>query len=166
MNIRYAPVQGLKSRIETALDLTIPLKIFTGWNPNGEAHVTTITPPEFDLVLKGFVAPERMNAIAREMRIQESDLEILGVGRGEATLDGKKEETYFLIVRSANLLKIRRAIHAEFVRNGGKASSWNPEHFFPHITIGFTKRDLHENDGVLKDVANSLDERFHLIVGD
>ncbi len=168
MNVRYEPIQSLKTQIENTLELKEPLKIFTGWNSSGEAHVTTITPVEFDTKFvrnsKPIVSPARMNEIARDLKIQESDLEILGLGSGRAIVNGKTEETFFVIVRSENLLRIRRAIHAEFVRNGGDAAAWNPEHFFPHITIAYTSRDLHENDGVIKDAAHSLDRRFQIAI--
>lgn len=166
MNIQYAPVRALRSQIEDRLGQNSPLKIFTGFAKEGEAHVTTVTPIEYHRTLKPFVTPERMSEIARAYNIQSSDLEILGLGRGQAVLNGKNEDTYFIIVRSENLLRIRRAIYQDYIRAGGDPHAWNPEHFFPHITIGFTARDLHESDGVQKDIKNSLDSRFLLQMTD
>lgn len=164
MNVQYEPIQQLKDKLQSSFKQNF--NIFTGWNKNGEAHVTTVTPVEYHYKLRPYVTPSRMNEIALELNIQGSDLEVLGLGRGTTILDGKKEDTYFVIVRSENLLRIRRAIHKEFVKSGGKRSDWDPEHFYPHITIAYTGiRDLHESDGVLKDVEHSLDPRFHLTVG-
>lgn len=160
MNVQYEPIKSVKRQIENRLGRR--LKIFKGWNPQGEAHVTTITPPEYSLVLRKHISAEKIDQIALEYQIQSSDLEVIGLGKGEAKVDGKSEQTYFVIVRSENLLKIRRAIHRAFVEAGGSTNAWNPEAFYPHITIGFTKRDLHEADGVIKDDQHSLDPRFDL----
>ncbi len=162
MNIQYPPIVSLREQITQQLGLSTPLKFFTGFNKNGEAHVTTVTPVEYHDKLRRFVSPEKMSEIAMRFNIQSSDLEILGLGCGQAVLSGKNEDTYFVIIRSENLLRIRRAIYEEYLRNGGIPSEWNPEHFFPHITIGYTLRDLHEDDGVFKDLVHSLDARFRL----
>jgi 2'-5' RNA ligase len=146
------------------LNLEKPLNYFKGWNPTGEAHVTTITPVEYFWILKNYVDMKKINQIANELKIQNSDLTVLGLGRGQTLIDGKIEETYFVIVHSENLLKIRRSIYQEYLKAGGNPANWNPENFYPHITIGFTKRDLHEKDGVLKDVEHSLDNRFELVI--
>ncbi|MNT17240.1 hypothetical protein D3C72_1523800 [compost metagenome] len=129
-----------------------------------------INPIEYHRVLTGghpekpTISIERIGAIAREMNIQSADLKIRGLGRGQATLDGKREETYFLVVDSQKLKAIRARIHREFVANGGDPKAWDPTNFAPHITIGYTLRDLHESDGVIKDMAHTADKRFKLIM--
>lgn len=161
MNIPYSPAKALRLRLEDYLQY--PLRFFTGWNKEGEAHITVITPPEYSDVLKAFVSIERIEEIAQDNNIQTSDLTILGLGRGSLNINNKTEETYFLIAESKNLVKIRQEIYKEFLKNGGNPSAWNPNHFHPHITIGYSLRDLHEADGVIKDVMHSLDNRFELI---
>lgn len=160
MNINYEPVQKIRIAIEKSIGVN--LKIFKGWNSEGEAHITTITPPEYTNVFSSFVSIQEIDDIAKNNDIQNSDLQIEGIGRGFARISGANEETYFLIVRSERLLKIRREIYKLFLNRGGNSKSWDPEHFFPHITIGFSLRDLHESDGVIKDKAHSLDDRFIL----
>lgn len=145
-----------------------PLDFFKGWNPQGEAHVTVITPLEYIDILRGpdparpLLTMQRIGEIAENMQMQQARLELVSIGSGKKLIEGRLEETFFLIVASEKLLQIRRAIHAEFVKNGGKAEAWNPDRFFPHITIGFTLRDLHEADGIIKDVANSCDSRLRI----
>ena len=163
MNIQYSPILALRHQIEKKLNLKKPLNFLKAWSPNGEAHVTTITPVDYRK-LKGFVDIGKINQIARDFDIQASDLTILGIGRGKAVIEEKNEETYFVIVKSENLLKIRRAIYQEFLKAKGDPNAWDPEHFFPHITIGYTRGDLHEDNGVIKDVKNSLDIRFQLVL--
>lgn len=162
MNVRYGPVVAVRGQLEKSLGRR--LEYFKGWAPEGEAHVTVVTPVEYQDVLKAYLTMERIDAIAREERIQQASLEVRGLGAGRATLDGKLEETFFLIVASPELVRLRKRIGAAFVAAGGRAEDWDPEHFYPHITIGYTRRDLHEADGVLKDLAHGLDARFKLTV--
>ncbi len=160
MNVNYDPVKEVRSELEKQLGYK--LKIFTGWNLSGEAHITTITPLEYTNVFSSFVSIQELDDIARAQNIQSADLQIQGIGRGTKLIDGRMEETYFIVVHSECLLKIRREIYRLFVSRGGDAKAWDSEHFFPHITMGFTLRDLHEADGVIKDKAHSLDPRFVL----
>lgn len=162
MNVQYAPVKKVRKIISKIIQY--PLKFHTAWNKNGEAHVTVITPPEYSQILKKYVSIDKIEQIALQNHIQSSDLSIMGIGKGSAKINGKKESTYFIIVHSKNLLKIRKLIYREYLKNGGKAGAWDPTHFFPHITVGYTLRDLHENNGVIKDVPHSLDKRFVLVM--
>lgn len=164
MDIQYRPIIELRQQLEKKLNLQKPLNFLRAWNQNGEAHVITITPVEYFWILKDYVDIAKINQIARELDIQSSDLAILGLGRGQAAINGKNENTYFVIVKSENLLRIRRAIYQEYLKQGGNPVAWNPENFYPHVTIGYTgDTDLHEKDGVFKDVERSLDKRFELI---
>lgn len=118
----------------------------------GEAHVTVVTPVEFWNVLKPKgVTMAEIEEIAKTMRIQEAKFDVVCLGRGTAKVDGKDEHTYYVVVNSPDLVAIRIAIRSLFVKKGGKASDFDPKAYHPHITLGFTKRDLHESDGVVKD---------------
>lgn len=160
MNVQYAPLKVIRNALSQYLNYQ--LNFFTGWNKNGEAHITVITPPEYDLIIGKFVSIDRIEQIALEDKIQSSDMDIQGIGRGTAFINGKEEETYFIIVHSENLLNIRQHIYQEYVKNGGPKEAWDPKHYYPHITIGYSLRDLHESDNVIKDI-NSLDKRFKLV---
>jgi 2'-5' RNA ligase len=160
MNMPYESVANVRHQVSRFLGFD--LKTFRGWVSQGEAHVTVITPPEFASRLSKYLSIQRIEEIAEQNHIQNSDLQILGLGSGSASINGQMQSTYFLIVYSKNLLAIRQQIYHEYLKNGGPSNSWNPLHFFPHITIGFTLRDLHDQDGVIKDVSHSLDKRFSL----
>ncbi len=124
----------------------------------GEAHVTVLTPPELEAVEK-FVSIEDVERIALEESIQASDLTPVCLGRGEAILDRRKRErTYFIVVRSKNLLVIRRRIEALHIERGGERGVFQATKFYPHITVGFTKSDLHESHGVVKDERSCIFE--------
>ena len=161
-NVSYDPVRLLRKPIEEVIGRK--LKFLTTWDSKGEAHVTVITPPEYSEALSKVLSMEEIDEIARKERIQFSDLKVLGLGSGKLVKDGQLEETFFLFVDSANLRKIRHEIYALFLKKGGVANAWDPLWWFPHITIGYTKRDLHETDGVTKNIRSSWDTRFNLIV--
>lgn len=143
------------------------LDFYKGWNPRGEAHVTVITPVEYWEALRPYMSMEEINQIARENHIQQHAPEILGMGTGRLDIDGTEEKTYFVIVAAPHLLQVRRAVCKEFVRRGGKAEDFIPEVFYPHVTVAYTKRDLHIQDGVIKDMPHShtpeLDPLLHKI---
>ena len=105
---------------------------------------------------------ERISQIAdEEMNIQSADIKVIGIGSGNKLIEGTLEETFFVIVDSLKLRRIRHRIYDEFVANGGSPAAFDPTWFFPHITIGFTKRDLFEGDGVIKNTRHSWDQRFN-----
>ena len=118
-----------------------------------EAHVTVISPPEFQ-TLKALISMSEINEIAERWEIQKSEVHAVCIGRGEAALNGHEERTYFVVVEAENLFSIRRAVRDLFVERGGDAESFKADHFYPHITIGFTKQDLHEQNGVIKNAKS------------
>ena len=152
MNIPYQPVAMVRHQLSALLNYN--LSAFKGWNAQGEAHITAITPPEYS-ILGRYVSIYKMNEIAAKNSIQNSDFQILGMGSGFLNVNSNIQSTCFLIVNSLNLLSIRKQIYNEYLRNGGPEGSWNPLHFYPHITAGFTLRDLHEQDGVIRNKGSA-----------
>jgi 2'-5' RNA ligase len=128
-----------------------PVKLLS----RGESHVTVLTPPEFD-ELKSKLSMADINAIATKNLIQETKLTPVCLGQGRGMLDGKEEQAFFVVIEASGLVKVRRAIADAFRARGGSRESFNPDHFYPHITVGFTKADLHEQNGVIKDAASCL----------
>jgi len=155
LNIPYSEVLKARSLIESAIKKD--LSFFKGWVMTGEAHVTVITPPEFD-VLKKYITISQINQIARKNYIQKSDLQVLGIGSAKK----KKNEVFFIIVNSESLRKIRYQIYEIYKNKSNNEGNFDPYWYFPHITIGFTKNDLHESDGVIKSLKKTLDKRFEL----
>jgi len=115
----------------------------------GEAHITVITPPEFAALVKA-VSIDEVNEIARAEKIQNSRIEAVCLGSGQAIVDGRGERTYFVVVRALDLVRIRARIYDRYLKNGGANGVFDPNHFYPHVTLGFTKSDLHEQQGVVK----------------
>lgn len=157
-NTPYEPLKELRAAIEKQSGQS--LGFFKGWAPEGEGHITVITPVEYWEVLRHFMTIEEVDAIALKNNIQKAKSKVLGIGEGRLVIDGKEEATYFIIVKSPALLNIRQAVYNEFVKRGGGKDDFAPKDFYPHITIGYTKRDLHIQDGVKKDMANSHNARL------
>ncbi len=122
----------------------------------GEAHITVITPPEYENVLKPYLSMEEINRIALEAEIQKAEVSPLCLGRGRARDGHLLMETYYVVVKANRLLEIRRRIAAKYVQHGGDPSRFDPNYFYPHITIGFTSRDLQDSDGVFKGVNSCI----------
>jgi hypothetical protein len=146
----YEPLKPVFHELEQRLDR----KLIT----RGEAHVTVITPPEYE-ELKRFVSMREIDQLvsSNELSLQKStQLEPVCLGRAEAKIGGKLEQAYYIVVRSEQLLKIRRAISDLYVKKGGDASRFKADWFYPHITVGFTKTDIHESQGAIKDAKSCL----------
>ena len=140
-NVDYDPSNQIRQQIEQSL----PKKLLT----RNEAHITVITPPEWD-ILKTKLKMADLNSLAVKSGIEKMPFKPLCVGEGRS---GEKL-TYYVVVDSPDLLKLREKIAKAFESKGGNAKSFFATHFFPHITIGFTDSDLHESDGVIKNTAS------------
>jgi hypothetical protein len=113
----------------------------------GEAHVTILTPPEF----KSFGDKLSINEIEAGISddVQAARWTSICLGQGNLTSDPKLK-TFFIVIDSPDLVAIRHKIKIMAnLKNTGR--DFNPEAYTPHITVGFTERDLHLQDGVIKD---------------
>lgn len=151
MNLPFPPAAGLFKQVL--------VQEKTQLTNRGEAHITVITPVEFWNILKPQgVSMKEINKIAEDMKIQSSRFQPLCLGYGKATVDGNSERTFYIVVASDDLINIRREIQKLFISKGGSESAFVPTNYYPHVTIGFTKRDLHESDGVIKDAKSCVND--------
>ncbi|MDG0816567.1 2'-5' RNA ligase family protein [Bdellovibrio svalbardensis] len=148
MNLPYPEFEKIRESLETKEHLKLINR--------GEAHITVVTPPEYDKVLSKKVSIREIHALAEKMNIQDSPYQKVCVGKGSSKIDGAEQKTYFVVIHSDRLFEIRKAIQELYVSRGGKAQDFNAESFFPHVTLGYTKRDLHFEDGVTKDASSCI----------
>lgn len=141
-NLQFSPVRELYKSLEEKLETPLINR--------GEAHITVITPIEFNKILKKYITMDDIDEIANEMSIQESGFSIVCLGRGQTEIAENLEQAYYIVVESEDLIAIRWAIFDRYVENGGEPSKFDPEGYYPHITVGFAVRDLHESDGIKK----------------
>lgn len=169
MNIDYAPIKEVRRRVESSIYLGNPLKFLTAWEAEGEAHITTITPIEYQECMwsekRGIevLHMKDIEKIALENSIQSSEIKIEGLGFGKKKFGDRHQldETHFVIVSSGNLLEIRVEVYEQYLKKGGKKDCWSPNVFYPHITVGYTHKDIHFPD-VEKNLKKSADPRFKL----
>lgn len=143
MALPLEPVSPIVPKIESAFGVKLKTR--------GEAHITILTPPEAgELAKAGLGMKDIEKAFASE--VQAIPYEVLCVGEAVSTKDAKLK-TYFLVVRSPGLFDLRaRVLERAKERAGGKSVRFSPEAYYPHVTVGFTQRDLHiDGDGVRKD---------------
>jgi 2'-5' RNA ligase len=148
MNLPYGPYKDLLEQLQRVEGITL--------SNRGEAHITVVTPIEYDKILKKHLSIAEIHKIAEAAKIQETAFIPVCVGKGQKELNGKIEKAYFVVVDSPALIDLRGQIEAAYVKNGGKPQHFVPERFFPHVTLGYTARDLHYEDGVIKNKTNCL----------
>lgn len=148
MNLAYEPISEIRKNLEKHLGQKLISR--------DEAHITVITPPEYDKVLKKRVGIQELNSLAQKRNLQTTSFKLLCIGKGTTTIDGAAQSTYYAVVDSESLYTFRKEVQKLYVSRGGRALDFNPELFFAHITLGFTKRDLHLEDGVTKDATSCI----------
>ncbi|KAJ2229081.1 hypothetical protein H4R99_003139 [Coemansia sp. RSA 1722] len=126
----------------------------------GEAHITVVTPTEFDRVLKpAGVTIGEIEAIAMQGDIQKARLAPVCLGRFAGELPNPANDAdagrfllYSLVVADIynDLANIRREVFKLYRSKGGQGVLFQPEGFWPHVTIGFDRRDLFIEDGLYK----------------
>lgn len=148
MNLPYAPYQSLLEQVQRVEGVTL--------SHRGEAHVTVITPVEYDRVLKKYLSIDEIHKIAEEAGIQNISVTPVCIGRGQKEIKGKMEKTYYVVMESPGLVELRGRIEDAYLKKGGKSETFIPERYTPHVTLGFTLRDLHAEDGLVKNSSSCI----------
>lgn len=112
----------------------------------GEAHITVITPPEWV-----YVAQNKKIHKKSAPHYLKGSIQWVCIGRYQDKTNPHLA-TYFIVIEAPFLKKWRK-----------KYWGLNEEQFpyHPHVTLGFTERDLHQQDGAIKN-SQSCDPRFNL----
>lgn len=147
----FANYVAMTINYDAVKPLFLQLQSYLGWQlkHRGEAHITVITPVEYDKVLKPYLSMQTINSMVTD--IQHSQFELVCIGRFEKQMKQKSEQTYYLVVKSKDLLQLRQRIANAFVQAGGQAEDFDVVAFYPHITLGFSAQDMHLSDGAYKD---------------
>ena len=148
----YAQYRPIFHRLQLSLDRKLKTR--------GEAHITVITPPEFE-ILKTKISPARIHAIASEFLNKSISFQHLCLGEGEKKIQNQTELVFFIVVIAPELLQLRRTLAEEGHFN---KKEFNPDLFFPHITLGFTERDLYFEDGIIKNQDSCPKKLQNLLV--
>ncbi|MFN3454408.1 MAG: hypothetical protein ACK41T_05555 [Pseudobdellovibrio sp.] len=120
----------------------------TSLKNRGEAHITVITPPEFKIITEKISS----DSLKQEwVNWKNKNFENICIGSGSIKTKGKTISTYYVVTKAESLFNFRQYLKSKY-----KLDHFNAELFFPHITLGFTDRDLHYEDGVQKDIHSCL----------
>ncbi|KAF9959328.1 hypothetical protein BGZ70_008883 [Mortierella alpina] len=124
----------------------------------GEAHITVITPPEFDRVLRpAGVTINELDDLAtagpQRNRLQKAKFGMECLGRVQVVTKPKnvfQQALQIILKEYEDLVEYRWDVFNLFVQKGGNPALFDPENFSPHITLGYRHRDIFEGDGVFK----------------
>lgn len=147
IDLPFPPFERMRQSIERNLKVNL--------NNRGEAHITVITPPEFKKIQKK-VSMKEISDLAKKMKIVDSSYRPLCVGKGEIKNSPQAGSTFYVVVEFDRLFELRQRVYSLYLSRGGASEDFSPETFYPHITLGFTKRDLHFEDGVIKDASSCI----------
>lgn len=147
LDLPFAGFEKIRKTVEQKQGLTLQNR--------GEAHITVITPPEYKKMEKK-VSMKEITVLAEKMDLLHSPYKLLCVGKGSLKEHDRSKSTFYVVVESDRLFQIRKAVQMLYIKKGGKAEDFNPDLFYPHVTLGFTDRDLHYEDGVIKDASSCL----------
>ena len=106
----------------------------------GEAHITVVTPIEVQKISK-YVSFRQIITDAHHADLDAAEYHAVCIGNGSAD----RAQVYFIVVHSDKLLEFRRALQQQYQIPG---DVFQADDFYPHITLGSTTRDLHEQEGV------------------
>lgn len=143
LDLEYPEYQQTLNR----LDVFLGTKLIN----RAEAHITVITPPEFTKL----TAKASAETIHQEWEAWKTKT-FTKVCLGEGSL--KELKTYYVVVEAPELLTFR-----EYLKNKYAVDDFKPSVFYPHITLGFTEKDLHFEQGVIKDQKSCPQKLQHLL---
>lgn len=112
----------------------------------GEAHITLLTPPEYQS-LKDEVGETRLLSVLAQIPWTEAKWSAVCVGEARLSMEHR---SFFVVVESPELFGLRQELWEKL----GRPAGFQPKFYEPHITLGFTERDLHRADGIRKDSSS------------
>lgn len=137
MKLPFAPTENLRMAIEKTLGRTLKNR--------GESHITVLSPEEMKAIAPK-VTGAQIFQLARDFKLQDAEVDVSCFGR----FTKNNESVYYVVVESDDLIAFRQKIAQEFMSRGGTPNAFRPEVYYPHITVGYTSRDFHPQDGAIK----------------
>lgn len=144
LDLPYSAYEKLRIAVESQEGLQLKHR--------GEAHLTLITPPELK-VLKQKLSEKEIVQFLQSQNIEKLSYKPTCVGRSQLS---SRAKTYYVVVDSEKAYEMRHRLHSLYTQRGGNPASFDPEEFYPHVTLGFTERDLHLEDGIKKDASTCI----------
>lgn len=147
LDLEYTEYQKTLNRLDAFLGTPLVNR--------GEAHITVITPPEFSK-LTSKVSAEVIHQEWAEWKTKSFNK--ICLGEGSLKEKNKVLKTYYVVVEASELLAFR-----EYLKNKYAVDDFQASVFYPHITLGFTEKDLHFEQGVIKNQKSCPQKLQHLL---
>lgn len=147
LDLEYPEYQETLNRLDTFLS--------TKLQNRGEAHITVITPPEFK-ILSEKISPAIIHQEWQDWKAKS--FAKICLGEGSLKEKNKVLKTYYIVVNTPEILGFRTHIKSKYA-----VDNFNADLFYPHITLGFTEKDLHFEQGVVKDQKSCPKKLQHLL---
>lgn len=153
-DLEYSAFEKLRTELEARLKIKLENR--------GEAHITIVTPPEFSMLAE-VLKPEEIHRSVQQAFLKEKSpkIETVCLGQGVLRHESTNEaQTWFLVVKFPVALGAREKLAEEFGKRlaslpDSKSSTvFKAREFYPHVTLGFIGRDLHLQDGVIKNISS------------
>jgi hypothetical protein len=138
----FAPIDQLRQNLEKSIN--------TKLQHRGEAHITILTPPEWS-ILSQVLKMEDVEKLVLKERLMKAKIKIKCLKKVTATIKGRSEDSWFVAIDSPGMKDFRQEAWRLYVARGGTADDFKWQRWAPHITVGFTARDLHDEDQINKE---------------
>ncbi len=141
----YGPVEKIREEVEKRKGKKLQHR--------SEAHITVITPAEMRILSQTIKVNTVEKVVVKESAMK-APVKVLCLKKVTVVLGKATEESWFISVSSPELLEFRKQVWRRFVANGGLPDDFQWKRWSPHITVGFTSRDLHDEDRISKEKAD------------
>ena len=143
-NVPFLAVDDLRQQLEKFYGIKLETR--------GEAHITLLTPPEATSgypSLNSFVpTSELITDTQNDVNNIRYSIDCIGEQK-----DSNGKRVFYLVVSSSDAFQYRVKIWGLAKSRGALDHIFDPANFYPHITIGFIKDDIH---GVKKDKSSCI----------
>ena len=151
-NVNYNAIKELIPQLENKYGIKLESR--------GEAHITTISPPEAQ---GWFLDHKGINYLISSIEIHQKYFSTLQNTKFKIVCVGKRKSdkgniVFYLVVDSRDLFTIREEIQKELERRAlftDKKTNFSAKNFWPHITIGYVGGDVH---GVSKGTETCIED--------
>ncbi len=142
VDLEYAAFKSLRQNLEKKIGLKLANR--------GEAHVTVVTPPEFQKLVTKLDSKEIETLVSANLDLEQGSMKPICIGQGIL----RDDQTWYVVIEMESARHARQRLSDAFVKAGGTLDDFRADEFHPHVTLGFDKRDLHLQDGVVKNASS------------
>lgn len=140
--LQFASIDQLRQNLEKIIKAKLQNR--------GEAHITIITPPEWS-ILSQVLKMEDLERLALKERLMKNTFKVKCLKKVTASIKGRGEDSWFVALKSPGMKDFRQEVWRLYVARGGSPEDFKWQRWAPHITVGFTARDLHDEDQINKE---------------